>query len=407
MTSSYRSASRSARRCGGARVRNWRRVRRESTDALAAGRCPGGRSRIDRQHDGSRPRIACSGADRARRDGVGGGAGGGPYLGDIASPSRDPASDFGERPMIRTLLRSFGRGPRRHLAAAAMALLVLGIVASALAPMSRPRHPARRPPATASSPQTSGPERRGTSSLSRAEIARARKVAIRFLQGYLPFVYGRGSAGFVPAAAPALRRRLTRASRRGDAGRAPAPSACAFAGGCWAGAAGRARDGVDCGRRDHELRAADHAEGGTVRLARERASAAGDRSRCRSSPAGAATRILIVAAAAVPLLLARRRGDDLGADRAELLGRRRWGRSLTGRAARHPGELSRRSTSRSALATGFRGRSWPGSARRSAITGDIPDPSCTPQPGATGPGVANFAGASGPMQIGIGGAARR
>src|SRR5437763_2823723 len=34
-----------------------------------------------------------------------------------------------------------------------------------------------------------------------------------------------------------------------------------------------------------------------------------------------------------------------------------------------------------------------------------PDPSCTPQPGAAGPGVANFAGASGPMQIGIGGAA--
>jgi hypothetical protein len=33
------------------------------------------------------------------------------------------------------------------------------------------------------------------------------------------------------------------------------------------------------------------------------------------------------------------------------------------------------------------------------------DPSCTPQPGATGPGVANFAGASGPMQIGVGGAA--
>ena len=34
-----------------------------------------------------------------------------------------------------------------------------------------------------------------------------------------------------------------------------------------------------------------------------------------------------------------------------------------------------------------------------------PDPSCTPQPGATGPGTANYAGASGPMQIGIGGAA--
>lgn len=37
--------------------------------------------------------------------------------------------------------------------------------------------------------------------------------------------------------------------------------------------------------------------------------------------------------------------------------------------------------------------------------GRDPDPSCTLQPGAHGPGVANFAGASGPMQIGIGGAA--
>jgi hypothetical protein len=37
--------------------------------------------------------------------------------------------------------------------------------------------------------------------------------------------------------------------------------------------------------------------------------------------------------------------------------------------------------------------------------GRLPDPSCTLQPGATGPGVANSAGASGLMQIGIGGAA--
>ena len=37
--------------------------------------------------------------------------------------------------------------------------------------------------------------------------------------------------------------------------------------------------------------------------------------------------------------------------------------------------------------------------------GRLPDPSCTPQPGATGPGVANFAGASGPLQIGVGGLA--
>jgi hypothetical protein len=35
--------------------------------------------------------------------------------------------------------------------------------------------------------------------------------------------------------------------------------------------------------------------------------------------------------------------------------------------------------------------------------GRNPDPSCTPQPGATGSGVANCSGASGPMQIGVGG----
>jgi hypothetical protein len=34
-----------------------------------------------------------------------------------------------------------------------------------------------------------------------------------------------------------------------------------------------------------------------------------------------------------------------------------------------------------------------------------PDPSCTPQPGANGPGIANSAGAAGPMQIGTGGPA--
>jgi hypothetical protein len=37
--------------------------------------------------------------------------------------------------------------------------------------------------------------------------------------------------------------------------------------------------------------------------------------------------------------------------------------------------------------------------------GRFHDASCTPQPGQAGPGAANFAGAAGPMQIGIGGAA--
>ena len=37
--------------------------------------------------------------------------------------------------------------------------------------------------------------------------------------------------------------------------------------------------------------------------------------------------------------------------------------------------------------------------------GRTPDPSCTPQPGAQGRGIANPGGASGPMQVGVGGAA--
>lgn len=51
---------------------------------------------------------------------------------------------------------------------------------------------------------------------------------------------------------------------------------------------------------------------------------------------------------------------------------------------------------------------WPilaGIGREECDHGRDPDPSCTPRPGATGPGAANFAGAAGPMQIGVGGAA--
>ena len=46
-----------------------------------------------------------------------------------------------------------------------------------------------------------------------------------------------------------------------------------------------------------------------------------------------------------------------------------------------------------------------GIATEECDQGRLPDPSCTLQPGATGPGTANPAGASGLMQIGIGGAA--
>jgi hypothetical protein len=40
------------------------------------------------------------------------------------------------------------------------------------------------------------------------DLARARVVAVRFLAGYLAFVYGRGSAGSVQGATPELRRQL-------------------------------------------------------------------------------------------------------------------------------------------------------------------------------------------------------
>lgn len=46
-----------------------------------------------------------------------------------------------------------------------------------------------------------------------------------------------------------------------------------------------------------------------------------------------------------------------------------------------------------------------GIGREECDHGRNSDPSCTPHPGASGPGAANSAGAAGPMQIGIGGAA--
>lgn len=46
-----------------------------------------------------------------------------------------------------------------------------------------------------------------------------------------------------------------------------------------------------------------------------------------------------------------------------------------------------------------------GIGREECDHGRNSDPSCTPQPGASGAGAANYAGAAGPMQIGVGGAA--
>ena len=51
---------------------------------------------------------------------------------------------------------------------------------------------------------------------------------------------------------------------------------------------------------------------------------------------------------------------------------------------------------------------WPilaGIGKEECDHGRYADASCRPEPGAAGPGAANFAGAAGPMQIGVGGAA--
>ena len=63
-----------------------------------------------------------------------------------------------------------------------------------------------------------------------------------------------------------------------------------------------------------------------------------------------------------------------------------------------------RSTSRSGRTTSCPWEVLAGIGKEECDHGRDPDPSCAPQPGARGPGVANCCGASGPMQIGIGGA---
>lgn len=47
-----------------------------------------------------------------------------------------------------------------------------------------------------------------------ARLARPLEAARRFLDGYLPFIYGRGSARAIPTAAPSLRKRLAESRLR-------------------------------------------------------------------------------------------------------------------------------------------------------------------------------------------------
>jgi hypothetical protein len=119
-----------------------------------------------------------------------------------------------------------------------------------------------------------------------------------------------------------------------------------------------------------------------------------------------ATRVLIVAAANVPLLLAG--GAALI---SVLIGQRCAGGAGVAESA---SQVAHRTIPANFLAiyesVGARYRiPWEvlaGIGEEECDHGRNPDPSCTPEPGATGPGVANCACASGPMQIGVGGGPR-
>ena len=100
----------------------------------------------------------------------------------------------------------------RRVVVAVGALLALGAVMAALT-LTNPhgghkrRAPGQRPPA-AGSPHPS--PRRLPPPVSTAAMREARRVAARFLAGYLPFAYGHGSALAIRGITPALRRELLR-----------------------------------------------------------------------------------------------------------------------------------------------------------------------------------------------------
>jgi hypothetical protein len=94
---------------------------------------------------------------------------------------------------------------------AAVILVAVAIVLIALGPSPREDGAPSAPPVTASGP----PPR--TAPLAPAPLPvppAAEQAARRFLAGYLRFIYGRGGAGQIAAAAPAPRRRLARSRLR-------------------------------------------------------------------------------------------------------------------------------------------------------------------------------------------------
>ncbi len=112
--------------------------------------------------------------------------------------------------MIGWLVAALGRRSptTRRLMLAALALVVLLLVASALAPSPHPAHRSvPRPAGPARTRRT--PTAPGSPAISRGGLGAAGRVAARFLAGYLPFLYGRASARSFEAVTPGLRRQLS------------------------------------------------------------------------------------------------------------------------------------------------------------------------------------------------------
>jgi hypothetical protein len=114
--------------------------------------------------------------------------------------------------MRRRLLpafRSLSRGVRRGLVAST-AILLLSIVVSALRPAADHGHRASSNRSGTASTSTAGSGvQRHLAPVSARDAARARAASTRFLEGYLPFAYGRASAGSVRGITPPLRQQLT------------------------------------------------------------------------------------------------------------------------------------------------------------------------------------------------------
>lgn len=113
--------------------------------------------------------------------------------------------------------RPISDGERRRLFAAAALLIVLAAVLLSVTGQptgtGRPTTKPVAPPSVAGSSRDEPPDVQGvegSDASTRAAPEPVQRVARRFLEGYLAYLYGRGEADEIEAASPALERRLRR-----------------------------------------------------------------------------------------------------------------------------------------------------------------------------------------------------